>query len=112
MDGGLEQNPIRQWDPLVDDDWIVKQGRGRSWLGPDLDVLAQVSTTDTCLCTVDLRAAFSNHHSYSDCFLSTRQKLLCARLCARHWVCSDDSEVALPSKWEDRHINSDDRVVG
>ena len=82
--------------PSTEYDWVVGGGgRGRSWFGSGLGDLAQVSTSDTCLCTMDLRAAFSNHHSYSDCFPSLRQKLFCARLFARHWARSGDSEVSL-----------------
>jgi len=73
--------------PSKEHDWIVVGGgRGRSWFGPGLGGLYQMSTSDTCLCPVDLRAAFSNHHSYSDCLPSVRQKLFCARLCAGHWA--------------------------
>lgn len=68
-------------------DWVaVGGGRGRSWFGPGLHGLYQMSTSDTCLCPGDVRAAFSHHHSYSDCFPPVRQKLSCARLCAGHWA--------------------------
>ena len=55
----------------MDDYWMVGGGgRGKSWLDPGLGGLALVATMDTCLCTGDLRALFSNHHSYSGCLPS------------------------------------------